>query len=172
MPKGYQNDVQMDANINDFSYFSEKGENARNYLFYNRKRSSEQVKIEKKRIQNRCKMEAREKDAERSQNEPKGIQNGYRNQSKIAKRDQRGTKGSPKRRRRPEKSHAKNEAEKTWKMDAKRFGTAECAWPPQSAIMALPGLTRPILTEFNTAVAPRRGAPYLIAYAHSAGPWF
>ena len=44
--------------------------------------------------------------------EPKGSQNGYRNQSKIAKRGQRGAKGSPKRRKRPEKRHAKNEAEK------------------------------------------------------------
>ena len=31
--KGYQNDAQMDTNIYDFSYFFEKGENARNYLF-------------------------------------------------------------------------------------------------------------------------------------------
>ena len=48
MRKGYQNDAQMDTNIYDFSYFFEKGENARNYLFYNRKRGSEQVKVKKK----------------------------------------------------------------------------------------------------------------------------
>ena len=75
MPKGYQNDAQMDAIIFEFSYFFEKGENARNYLFYNRKRGSEQVKIKKKSIQNRWKIEARKKDAERSKNEPKGSQN-------------------------------------------------------------------------------------------------
>ena len=66
------------------------------------------------------------------------------------------------------KGMPKTKPKKGGKMDAKRLGPAECAWPPQSAIMALPGLTRPILTEPNTAVAPRRGAPYLIAYAHSA----
>ena len=55
--------------------FFEKGENARNYLFYNRKRGSEQVKIKKKSIQNQWKIKARKKDAERSKNKPKGSQN-------------------------------------------------------------------------------------------------
>ena len=96
MRKGYQNDAQMDTNIYDFSYFFEKGENARNYLFYNRKRGSEQVKIKKKSIQNRWKIKARTNDAERSKNKSKGSQNGCRNQSKIVKRGQRGAKGSPK----------------------------------------------------------------------------
>ena len=40
MLKGYQNDAKMDAKIYDFSCFFEKGENARNYLFYNIKRGS------------------------------------------------------------------------------------------------------------------------------------
>ena len=66
MRKGYQNDAQMDTNIYEFSYFFEKGENARNYLFYNRKLVSEQVKNEKTIIQNRCKIEARKMDAERT----------------------------------------------------------------------------------------------------------
>ena len=79
MPKGYQNDAQMDAKIDDFSYFFEKDLNARNYLFYNRKRGSEQVKIKKKSIQNRRKIKARTNDAERSKNKPKGSQNGYQN---------------------------------------------------------------------------------------------
>ena len=65
----------MDAEIYDFSCFFEKGENARNYLFYNRKRGSEQVKIKKKSIQNRWKIKARKKGAERSKNKPKGSQN-------------------------------------------------------------------------------------------------
>ena len=75
MRKGYQNDAQMDAKIDECSYFFEKGENARNYLFYNRKRGSEQVKVEKKSIQNRCQIKARKKHAERSKNKPKGSQN-------------------------------------------------------------------------------------------------
>ena len=38
--KRLQNDAKMDAQIYDFSCFFEKGENARNYLFYNIKRGS------------------------------------------------------------------------------------------------------------------------------------
>ena len=160
MRKGYQNDAQMDAKIHEISHFFGKGENARNYLFYNRKRGSEHLKIKKKSIQNRWKIKARTNDAERSKNTPKGRQNGYRNQSKWPK----GANGEPKGVQKGEKGWKKNmpktKPKKGRKMDAKRFGPAECAWPPQSAIMALPGLTRPILTESNTAVAPRRGAPY------------
>ena len=44
MPKGFQNDTKIDAKINENSYFSEKGWNARNYLFYNRKRGSGHLK--------------------------------------------------------------------------------------------------------------------------------
>ena len=33
MPKGSQNDAKMEAKINDFSWFFEKGENARNHVF-------------------------------------------------------------------------------------------------------------------------------------------
>ena len=122
------------------SYFSEKYWNARNYLFYNRKRGSEQLKNQEKSIQNRCKIKARKRDAERSQNKPKGSQNGCRNRSKMPKRSQRGAKGSPKRRKRPEKRHAKNEAEKRRKNGCQkvwhggmRVATPKChygtSWP-------------------------------------------
>ena len=40
-----QNEAKIDAEIIDFSYFFEKGENARNYLFYNIKRGSGHLKI-------------------------------------------------------------------------------------------------------------------------------
>ena len=48
--KRLQNDAKMDAKIDDFSYFFEKGENARNYLFYNRKRGSGHQKMHEKSI--------------------------------------------------------------------------------------------------------------------------
>ena len=35
--KMIKNEAKMDAQIGDISYFFEKGENARNYLFYNRR---------------------------------------------------------------------------------------------------------------------------------------
>ena len=130
----------MDANIHEFSYFFEKDENVRNYMFYNRKRGSEHLKIKKKSIRNRCKIKARKRDAERSQNKPKGSQNGCRNRFKMPKRSQRGAKGSPKRRKRPEKRHAKNEAEKRTKNGCQkawaggmRVATPKChygtSWP-------------------------------------------
>ena len=83
MPKGYQNDAQMDAQIDEFAYFFEKGGNARNYLFYNRKRDSEHLKMHEKSIPNRCKIDARKSDAKSMENnakmhpkwEPKFIQN-------------------------------------------------------------------------------------------------
>ena len=48
MPKGSQNDAKMDAEIIDCSCFCEKGENAPNYLFYNRKRGSGHLQLEEK----------------------------------------------------------------------------------------------------------------------------
>ena len=48
MPEGSQNDVKMYAEIIDCSCFDEKGGNAPNYLFYNRKRGCEHQKIEDK----------------------------------------------------------------------------------------------------------------------------
>ena len=40
MPKGSKNDAKMDAEIDVFSYFFEKGENARNHCIYKLKRGS------------------------------------------------------------------------------------------------------------------------------------
>ena len=57
--KRLQNDAKMDAKINDFSCFFEKGENARNYLFYNIKRGSGHLKIDEKSIQNPSKINAK-----------------------------------------------------------------------------------------------------------------
>ena len=48
MPEGFQNDVEMCAEIIDFSCFYEKDGNAPKYLFYNRKRGSGHLKIEEK----------------------------------------------------------------------------------------------------------------------------
>ena len=50
MPKGSQNDDKMDAKINVFAYFFNKGENARNYYIYNRKRGSGHPKMYAKSI--------------------------------------------------------------------------------------------------------------------------
>ena len=80
----------MDAKINDFSYFFEKGENARNYLFYNIKRGSGHLKMHQKSIQNQCKIDAGKRHAKSMENdakmeskwEPKSMQN----QKKAEKR--------------------------------------------------------------------------------------
>ena len=85
MPKGYQNDAQMDAQIDEFSYFFEKGGNARNYLFYNRKRGSGHLKMHEKSIQNQCKIDTRKSFAKVWKIIPKCIQNGNQNPSKISK---------------------------------------------------------------------------------------
>ena len=50
MLKRYENDAQMDAKIDECSYFFEKGENARNYLFYNSFRGSRHLKMHQKSI--------------------------------------------------------------------------------------------------------------------------
>ena len=61
----------MDAKINDFSCFFEKGENARNYLFYNIKRGSGHLKIDEKSIQNPSKIHAKKKHAKSMENDAK-----------------------------------------------------------------------------------------------------
>ena len=71
MAKGFQNDAKMDAKINEKSYFSEKGCNARNYLFYNRKRGSGHLKMHENSIQNRCKIDARKSYAKSMENDAK-----------------------------------------------------------------------------------------------------
>ena len=85
----------MDANINENSYFSEKGYNARNYLFYNRKRGSGHLKSHEKTLQNRCKIYARKSHAKVWKIVLKGNQNGNQNLLKSVKM--------------PEKRHAKND---------------------------------------------------------------
>ena len=71
MPKVIKNDAKMDTKIDQFSNFSENGWNARNYLFYNRKRGSEHIKIQEKSIQNRCKIDTRKSDAKSMENDAK-----------------------------------------------------------------------------------------------------
>ena len=73
----------MDAKIFDISCFFEKGENARNYLFYNIKRGSGHLEMHQKSIKIRCKINARKRHAKRMENdanreptwEPKSIKN-------------------------------------------------------------------------------------------------
>ena len=71
MPEACQNDTKMDAKIDEISYFSEKGWNARNYLFYNRKRGSGHLKSHEKTLQNRCKIYARKRYAKSMENDAK-----------------------------------------------------------------------------------------------------
>ena len=59
----------MDAKTNDFSCFFKKGENARNYLFYNIKRGSGHLKIDGKSIQNPSKINAKRKHAKSMEND-------------------------------------------------------------------------------------------------------
>ena len=53
MPKVTENDAKIDTKIDQFSNISENSWNARNYLFYNRKRGSEHIKMQEKSIENR-----------------------------------------------------------------------------------------------------------------------
>ena len=48
--KRVQNEAEIDDEIIDFSCFFEKGENARNYLFYNIKSGSGHLKMHQKSI--------------------------------------------------------------------------------------------------------------------------
>ena len=83
MPKSSENDAKMDAKIGDLSCFFEKGENARNYLFYNIKRGSGHLEMHQKSIQNQCKIDAGKRHAKSMENEakmepkwePKSVQN-------------------------------------------------------------------------------------------------
>ena len=63
MPEGSQNDDKMYAEIIDCSCFYEKGGNAPNYLFYNRKRGSGHLKSHEKTLKNQCKIDARKRHA-------------------------------------------------------------------------------------------------------------
>ena len=48
--KRVENEAKMDAKVNDFSYFFEKGENARNHCIYKLKRGSGHVKSDEKSV--------------------------------------------------------------------------------------------------------------------------
>ena len=61
----------MDAKINDFSCFLEKGENVRKYCIYNIKRGSEHLKHHGKSTQNRYKFDAGKKYVKCKGNVPK-----------------------------------------------------------------------------------------------------
>ena len=70
IPKGIQNDAKTEANIYYFSRYFNKGENARNYCIYNRKRGSRHLTIHAKSIQNRCQKKACNKYGQLCQNGP------------------------------------------------------------------------------------------------------
>ena len=50
IPKGFQNDTKMEPKIDDFSWFFEKGENARNHCIYKLKRGYGHVKSYEKSV--------------------------------------------------------------------------------------------------------------------------
>ena len=61
----------MEPKINEFSYFFEKGENAPNYLFYNRKRGSGHLKSHAKSMKILLKNDARKRYAKHMENDAK-----------------------------------------------------------------------------------------------------
>ena len=73
----------MDANIRDFSCFFEKGENARNCLFYNRKQGSGHLKIDEKSIQNPSKIYTKKNIQKVLKMRPTWSQNENQNGSEI-----------------------------------------------------------------------------------------
>ena len=93
VPKVTENDAKIDTKIYQFSNFSENGWNARNYLFYNRKRGSEHIKMQEKSIEKRCKVDARKSDAKSMKNdakkhpkwEPKSDQKLKMSEKKVSK---------------------------------------------------------------------------------------
>ena len=86
----------MEPKINDFWYFFEKGENARNHCIYNLKNVSGHVKSHQKSMKIDAKTRLEKGMQIWSKSEPKGSQNGGQNASKMPKRSQRGAKGAPK----------------------------------------------------------------------------
>ena len=85
----------MDAKINDFSCFFEKGEKSRNALFFHMKRGSGHAKRHQKSIKNRCKIDAGKRHGKIMQNdakkepkwEPKSIPNLKKAEKRHAKND-------------------------------------------------------------------------------------
>ena len=96
MPKGFENDTKMDAEISDFAVFN-KGENARKYCIYNIKLGSGHVQNDEKSIRKRCEIDAGKSNAKRRSNDPEMSQTGSQNPSQIEKV--------------MKKRHAKNDAE-------------------------------------------------------------
>ena len=85
MPKGYQNDAKMETKIFENSCFSEKGWNARNFLFYKRKRGSGHLKVMKKHYRIDAKSMLEKGMPKVCKRMPKGNQHGSQNPSEIAK---------------------------------------------------------------------------------------
>ena len=76
MPKGFENDTKMDAEISDFAYFFDKGENARKCCIYNIKLGSGHVQNDEKSIRKRCEIDAGKSNAKRMSNDPEMKPNG------------------------------------------------------------------------------------------------
>ena len=76
MPKGFENDTKMDAEISDFAYFFNKGENARKYCIYNIKLGSGHLQNDDKSIKKRCEIDAGKSNAKRMSNDPEMKPNG------------------------------------------------------------------------------------------------
>jgi len=55
MPKSFENGTKTDAEISDFSYLFNKGENARKYCIYNIKLGSGHLQNDEKSIKNDAK---------------------------------------------------------------------------------------------------------------------
>ena len=75
----------MEPQIDDFSYFFEKGDNARNHCIYKLKRGSGHAKSDQKCIKNRCKIDAGKSYAKMMQIMLKWRQDGSHNRHKISK---------------------------------------------------------------------------------------
>ena len=69
--KRIQNEAKIDAEIIDFSYFFEKGENAPDPVFSYIIRGSGYLKLHQKPIQNRCKIDAGKRHAKSMENDAK-----------------------------------------------------------------------------------------------------
>ena len=150
----------MDAKIFDFSCFFEKGENARNYLFYNIKRGSGYPKNYEKSIQNPSKINATRKHAKTIENDAKmELKRGskwIRNSTlavwgqilrslnfdeflKLEKSSQNSEKNG-------------NLEHAGWRPDILGSGPAECAGPAEAL-----ELCQDLGFLFNTLCPPERG---------------
>ena len=71
MPKGSQNETKMDAKTINCSYFFKKGENCRNYLFYNIKPGFCERKNHGKSMRFPFKLDARKRYVKNMENDAK-----------------------------------------------------------------------------------------------------